>query len=236
MNKLRDLVRAVWLLAIFVLGTIAALALDIIDWICVPAKRGGDDIITPLEDSQVPEHLQPIVTIRREAALVKNYHGPIAWYFRGNVTFAELVAEFGHAMVLRKIFGQQTDGIWPSQPTIVFWSPLEIFSERTDCGPSVLKEEWGLPDSHSVSRGRVLVLYLLLLRYHRLTGRSALPYDRWVSTEFFPNSKRALISYDRWFGYKIYLLSWDEIARGELVSFFLLGTEPANNFTLKQAA
>ncbi|MBI4993223.1 MAG: hypothetical protein HZC26_03770 [Candidatus Magasanikbacteria bacterium] len=232
MNKLRDLVRAVWLLAIFALGMVVAFVLDIIDWICVPAPpSNGEDIITPLEDGQVPEHLQPIVAIRREAALVKDYRGPIAWYFRGNVTFAKLVAEFGHARVLRKIFGQQTDGIWPNQPMIVFWSPWEVLTERGDGQLSVLKKDWGLPNNHEVSRGRVLVLYLLLLCHHRFTGQSALPSGHWLQTETFRDGYQAHIGYGVWTGYRINL-------RGgvDATSYYMLGIEPAHNFFFKQAA
>lgn len=231
MKKLQEFFRAVWLLALFtVAGLIGIVDMPfrlMVSWIRASNPNRGDDIITPVEDHQVPGYLQPIVAIRREAALVKNYRGPIVWYFRGNVTLAEIVAEFGHARVLKKIFGQQSDGIWPNQPMLVFWSPWEILGEWDDD----LKMDWGLPRSHQVSLGRALVLYLLLLLHHRFNGQSALPNGCWLRTETFKKGHQVCIGYGDWAGYKIH-----PRVSGSLTHHYMLGIEPANNFTLKRAA
>lgn len=227
----RGCVRASLLIVLFAaLGLIGLLDIVfsiIVDWFIAPEREKRDPIITPLQDNEVPAYLQPIVAIRREAALACNYHGPIVWYFRGNVTLAEIVAEFGHARVLRKIFGQQTYGIWPNQPMFVFWSPREILGEWDDD----LKMDWGLPKSHQVSLGRALVLYLLLLCHHRFNGRSALPIGCWLRTETFKEGRQVCIGYGDWAGYKIH-----PRVSGSLTRHYMLGIEPANNFSLKRAA
>ena len=232
MNKLRDLWRASWLLALFAVaglfGLFSMAFVAITSWTRSSNPKRGDDIITPVDDHQVPNHLQPIVAIRREAALVRNYRGPIVWYFRGNVTLKDFIAEYGHARVLRKIFDQQTDSIWPNQPMLVFWSPWEILGEWDDD----LKMDWGSTKIHQVSLGRAMVLYLLLLWYHRSNGRSALPSGCWLRAETSKEGHQICIGYGDWMGYKVHMRS-DSTAG---THHYRLGIEPAKDFHLKRVA
>lgn len=209
----------------------------VFSWFLQKGDSRGVPIITPVEDHQVPAYLQPVVAIRREAALSRNYRGPIAWYFRGNVTLADIVAEFGHAKILELLYGQQTSGIWPDQPMIVFWVPTETFSHTADGSPADLKKEWGLPEEHHVSIGRALVLYLLLLHHRNLTGQPALQDDFWLLTETFSEGYRVAIGYSEWHcGYLVKMRGSDSISDAHM-RFFLLGIESARDFSLtKQVA
>jgi hypothetical protein len=111
----------------------------------------------------------------------------------------------------------------------VFWSPWEILGAWDDD----LKRDWGLPKSHKVSLGRALVLCMLLLRHHRFSSRSALPSDCWLRTETFKDGHQVLLGYGDWAGYKIRLGNGYQTCT---THHYMLGIEPANNFTLEKAA
>ena len=247
MNKLRGLVRATWLLALFFAGFVCVLARDVVHWFCVPAKRSGEGIITPLEDYQVPEYIQPIVAAWRQVAEWFGYKGPVVWYFRGGVTREDVFAEYGHARILNKIFDW-----WVERgPLFVFWVPClqkvtgdlhANASEQRVFMNALHQDHFSMPPSHVLSFGDSLTLYLLLLHHKRMAGQYFLPQNEargsWLirTNSFYQyNDERIHIYLGGWGGIALDFNGDAEADKG-LTRFFALGVESASNFTLKRAA
>lgn len=255
MKTLVDWIIIIILCVVFVVGFVANLLISsatvIWDFVSHTPEQsdGGNRVITPLRDDEVPEYLRPIVVVWRRMAGWLNYNGPVVWYFRGEVTLREIAAEYGHRRMLKLLFAcLSTDAIWPNQPVFVFWMPC---LRRVSFDQSALNQLVGLADlhrehvrmprDHHLSFGHALVLYLLLLHHKRATGRYFLPSERQeddgrlVRTDTIFREQRIHIRVDGWFGPALDFRG-DDIVNREKPRVFALGAEPANDFPLKQAA
>lgn len=249
MNSLQSWFRASWLLALFVIvGLIGALALafsTVADWFSAPEREKRDPIITPLKDEEVPTHLQPIVAAWRKMAEWFGYKGPVVWLFRGGVTLKELATEYGHARILKRIFSSWLEG----PPMFVFWIPClqkitsgyhDHASEQRVYMNTLHQDHFSMPRSHDLSFGSDLALYILMLHNKRLIGQYFLPQNEveagWlIRTDSFRNGKRVHIDLSNWVGLSLDFNGDVEADKG-LTRYFALGSEPANNFSLKRAA